>query len=423
MTALDLLTTLVGRSLVVSDGRDRYRLLDTLRAFARSRLADGAHGLDLGLAERRLAAWIRTVVIACDPYSHGPLPDAWPRVRLDLPSIRAALEWAFGPEGDRPTGARIVGALAGTLALSGEFAEASRWLTLAAGVDSDDETMATVLRGVAVVDLYQGRFDEALRAAERAHEHATRTGVEELVASCAITFGSAAWGLGELGRSSALLRDAAATFDRVGDVRGRGFALARLARTLSDLADPDAVETATAAVDDLEASQDDWVGVVALDHLAYALLATGDHRAAAVRAEQAITLAERIGSFSGHLGALSLLGRIRLAEGDLGAARDVQQRVVTAALRVRNLGAVTDGLDGLADVFIAAGQHALAAMAAGAADSMRRRSGVVVTRRRATRAEARLALLGAELGPEALDDRLRAGRSLTPLDALALAPS
>lgn len=406
-TALDVMSSLVDRSLVVSDGRDRYWLLDTLRAYARARLVE-ADDLDPGEALRRLGVWMHDAVVSVDP-----------SLKIEAPNIRAALEWAFGPGGDPKIGARIIGGMAGSLALTGDFAEADRWLAMAMDSDCDDETMARVLRGVAVIALYQGRYDESYAAARDAFERAQVSGNDRLVAVCGITFGSATWGVGDLGRSARLLRDAADYFDAQGDIRGRGLALARLARTLSDLDDRTSVETAIAAVDDLETAHDDWIRVVALDHLAYALLATGDHRAAVARAEQAVELAERIGSFSGHLAALTLLGRISLAEGALDDARSAHYRVVTAALRVSNVGAVVDGLEGLADVLMAAGRHEQAARVVGAAEAAGRRGGLSPSPHRTARRAARTDELDRVLGRHRAQEEQRLGRSAGPQDVLA----
>ena len=409
-TALDMMSSLVDRSLVVSDGRDGFRLLDTLRAYARGRLAGrDQSGSGVLEAERRLATWMAEFVVDVDP-----------SLVVDASNIRCALEWAFGPDGDPVIGARIIGSMAGSLALTGEFAEGDRWLTLAVNVDCDDETMARVLRGVAVIAMYQGQYDEASAAAESAYRRALASGIERLVAVCAITLGSAIWGVGEFDRSATHLRSAADFFDSAGDIRGRGLALARLARTLSDLGDADAVEIAAAAIDDLEACHDDWITVVALDHLAYALLADGDLRAAAVRAEQAIELAERIGSFSGHLAAMTLLARIRLADGALDEARVVQRRIVSAALRVRNFGAVADGLEGFADVLIAAGNHVQAANVLGAAEAARDKARVSSSTNLSIRRGARMKEVQRVLGPDRAETERRSGRRIGPLEAFTL---
>jgi predicted ATPase/DNA-binding SARP family transcriptional activator len=422
LAALDILDVLVERSLVVSDGNDRFRQLDTLREFSRSALERGdPSGRLRNAAQRRLAIWVRDLAVACDPYSHGPLPSLWPRLREEAANIRATLDWTFGPDGDPRIGARTVGAIGGALALAGDFADAARWLADAQDADLDDETAATVLRGVAVIEMYQGRFANALAAAERSHRHARATGVRPLWASCAITYGSAAWGVEQLARSEQLLREAADDFDTVGDVRGRGFALARLARTLADLGDESAVSVASAAVDDLETADDDWVRVVALDHLAYTLLVAGDHRAAAVRAAEAVRLGEQIGSHSGRLAALGLLGRIRWSAGELDEALEIQTNAVQSAMQIHNLGAVADGLDGIADVLIAKRRDREAALAIGAAEAVRRRAAVVETSRRTARHRTRIEHLTERLGSARVERHLLDGAALPPPEIITLA--
>jgi predicted ATPase/DNA-binding SARP family transcriptional activator len=425
--ALDLLAGLVDRSLVVSCGGDRYRLLDTLRAYALGRLSDGPEPA-LESVRRRHAEWFLALAVSADPHAHGPLPDGWPRLRAEAANLRAALTWAFGPTGDPAIGARMVGAVAGSLVLEGATAELDTWLARADAAGGDHVTRATVLRGIAVVALYQARFDAALVAAEAGVASAEATGDDVLVASCLLAMGSAQWGTGDLDRSVALLRRAAGLFDRAGDVRGRGFALARLARSLTDLNDPAAVETATAAVDDLEASREDWMGVVALDHLAYALLADGDLEAADARAEQAVALADRIGSSSGRLAALGLLGRIRLAGGHLPAAAAAHVEAVSLAVRIRNPGSVVDNLRSLAEVRRRDGAPGDAALLLGCADAVGQRSAPPGTGRRAAAATHGDRVRdrdrdelgdGEPINGADLDEAVAAGRRLAPLDAIA----
>lgn len=420
LTALDLIDVLVERSLVVTDGDDRFWLLDTLREFARSTMTErDPSGEQRTDAQRRLARWVRDLTVAGDPYSHGPLPSQWPRLRAEAAMIRAALDWAFAPGGGALIGARIAGAIAGALALAGDFADAARWLASAQSVDLDDETAATVWRGVAVIEMYQGRFVTAVAAARRGYEHAEATGSTALSASCAIAYGSAAWGVGDLLVSRDLLRRAAEAFDEVGDVRGRGFALSRLARTASDLGDPSAARLAIAAVDDLETAHDDWVRVVALDHLAYALLAAGDHRAAAARAVEAAELGERIGSFSGRLAALATLGRVRREAGELAEALRVHGAAVRLALQIHNLGAIVNGLLDIADVWVARRRYREAALAAGAARSAARRAtGADTPPSRHTELVDRL---GVALDATELDRALTTGATLRPAEILDLA--
>jgi predicted ATPase/DNA-binding SARP family transcriptional activator len=416
---LDVVAGLVDRSLVVAGGHDRYHLLDTLQAFADERLrAETDPRWSAGAVRRRHAEWFAALAIECDPHAHGPLPKGWPRLRADAANLRAALRWAFGPDGDPALGARMVGALAGSMCLDGAFAEADEWLERARPAAADDVTAAALDRGTAVVALYQGRYDECVAASRRSVTHAEATGDPVLIASCALPLGSALWGAGALDESIAVLRAAAERFDAAGDVRGRGFALARLARSLADAGDPTAVETAIAAVDDLESSSDDWMTVGALDHLAYALLLAGDVDAARDRAEAAGELAERIGSYSGHLSALTLIGRAHLASGDTTGATAAHVQAVERAGRVGNAGMVIENLDALADVAAASDEPALAASLAAAAQAGRDRSGTPGRAAGVAARTRRLEVLGAALGDDALAAASAAGAGWEPAEAL-----
>lgn len=123
---IDLLSQLVARSLLIAyTGADamRYRLLETTHAYAHEKLLEAEETDEL---RRRHAEYY------CKLFSRAPddflrLTDA--RLREiyapELEHVRAALDWAFGPEGDRALGVSLAGAsgpLWGTLGLFGEGA-------------------------------------------------------------------------------------------------------------------------------------------------------------------------------------------------------------------------------------------------------------------------------------------------------------
>lgn len=104
---LDLLTALVDKSLVIAEvsGREpRYRLLETTRQYALEKLAasdepwcrraHAAHFVEM--CERAEAEWPTTPTAA------------WLELYgSDTDNLRAALEWAFGPDGDKALGLRL----------------------------------------------------------------------------------------------------------------------------------------------------------------------------------------------------------------------------------------------------------------------------------------------------------------------------
>ena len=117
---LDSLISLVGKSLVAEeegpDQTSRYRLLETMRAYARQHLAAGA----LGLLQRRHAEHYAAFAERAGLELAGPAQLEWqPRIRAERDNLQAAVAWALAGGGqDRPLAFRIVAALAGLAAIS-----------------------------------------------------------------------------------------------------------------------------------------------------------------------------------------------------------------------------------------------------------------------------------------------------------------
>lgn len=108
---LDLLTQLVNKSLVIPD-RDkdqetRYRMLETIRQYAREKLFEAGHGDHV--RERHLDYFLQLVERA-EPELRGPNQSLWlNRLEWEVDNIRGALEWAV--EDKSEIGMRIASAL------------------------------------------------------------------------------------------------------------------------------------------------------------------------------------------------------------------------------------------------------------------------------------------------------------------------
>ena len=115
---LDSLTGLVGKSLVAEEEgpgqTSRYRLLETMRAYARQHLAAG----ELGRLQLRHAEYYAVFAERAGPELAGPAQLEWQRrILAERDNLQAAVTWALASGGQaRPLAFRIVAALA-TLAL------------------------------------------------------------------------------------------------------------------------------------------------------------------------------------------------------------------------------------------------------------------------------------------------------------------
>ena len=127
--ALDLLASLVDKSLVVSDPRSRtarYRILETLRQYGHDRLAADRR---LEAARRRQAEWCLTLAEQASAQLYGPATaDALDRlVDVELDNVRAAMAWAIDA-GDAQLAARLGIAYARPMWERGHQREGKTWL-------------------------------------------------------------------------------------------------------------------------------------------------------------------------------------------------------------------------------------------------------------------------------------------------------
>ena len=162
---LELLTAMVDRSLVVVDGDDSFRMLDSLRAFTQDRLRQRPGEPDA--TRRRLASRLVAYCKSMVPYMRGPDQEAAAAaVRADGPDLRATLEWSF-MLGDPSSGARLAVSLIWFWAHDGTNAEAVRWLRRALQApDIDDRTRARLLAGIAAHATEEGDLATGRRAGE-----------------------------------------------------------------------------------------------------------------------------------------------------------------------------------------------------------------------------------------------------------------
>jgi predicted ATPase/class 3 adenylate cyclase len=104
---LDLLTSLVDKSLVQAEthrGEARYRLLETVRQYARDRLVEASEEVDVRTRHR---AWYVALAERADREPRGPRQRIW----RDHDNLRAALVWGKEDPGGAEATLRLVGAL------------------------------------------------------------------------------------------------------------------------------------------------------------------------------------------------------------------------------------------------------------------------------------------------------------------------
>lgn len=142
---LDLLSQLVDKSLVIplddADGTTaRYRMLETIRQYARDKLHEA--GLGLSVRDQHLAYYMLLAEEA-EPYLRGGDQVAWlDRLDSELDNLRLALEWSLPRRVE--AGLRLAGALLWFWHIRGHGSEGSEWLRqlLEAALNQSEATVA-----------------------------------------------------------------------------------------------------------------------------------------------------------------------------------------------------------------------------------------------------------------------------------------
>ena len=169
---LDSVTGLVGKSLVAEEQgpgqTSRYRLLETIRAYARPHLAAG----ELGRLQLRHAEYYAAFAEQAGPELAGPAQLEWQRrILAERDNLQAAVTWALASGGQaRPPAFRIVAALA-VLALGLMLRGTVRgWAEACAAQigECPPELRAPVLAAAAGSALFAGDLPLAQRRAEDA---------------------------------------------------------------------------------------------------------------------------------------------------------------------------------------------------------------------------------------------------------------
>ena len=132
--ALESLSQLVNKSLVVLDDQGRYaryRLLETIRRYAQEKLTEMG---ERESACQRLLEWCTDLAETANPHLGGPQEDLWlERMESEIDNLRAALGWALGSQKSEEA-LRLAAALGRFWGMRGHLTEGREWLRQALAV-------------------------------------------------------------------------------------------------------------------------------------------------------------------------------------------------------------------------------------------------------------------------------------------------
>lgn len=392
---LDALAGLVDHSVLTTvrmpDGSHRLTMLDSVREYGRSRLAE--RGRTALVQGRHLAWWVRFARRACERW-HGPgQAELITAVRAELTHLRRAVEYGLAESTD-PAAARAALDLVADLwwhcVAAGSLDEGRRWTTRALERTADpsrgrapDRSRTRVLWMRAYLDAICGDMRAALRGAGTAASRARRSGDTGALAWSLLVLGLVRLLRGETEGAVALAERSLERFRTTGDHEGLQYAHNQLGTAYGQ---------------------------------------AGDTGRALAHLTEALEVARRTGE-EWHRGyVLWSLSVVRLDRGETGAAREVLAEALTGRHRFPGRRCPAMLLDAVVRCALAEGRPpreaavlhaATAAIWPGGAESLLFAFRAVVDRREESRAALRDAL-----GGEALAAAEAEGAALTSVEAM-----
>ena len=385
---LDLLTHLVDKSLLTPEegvgGTARYRLLETLREYGRSRLAES------GTQERcmeRHARYFAKLADEAAPELTGPDQSRWLEVlEGDHDNLRRAIDWGIGSGAnvERPAVALgIAASLWRFWLVRGYFSEGRRRLASALALPSekvDPRVRAKALRGAAVLARAQSDYERARALVEESIAAARSDGDKAGLAESLQELGNIADGQGDHAAARKQYEESLALRRELGDRRGLAGLLHNLGvvtQAQGDLAHARELYTESLAIN-RELGNEAWEAA-ALNALASVALEQEDYASTRTFQEQSLAIHKRLRDKWGIAYTLHELGRVAIRTGELEAAK----RMLADAIRLfRELGdsvGVAETLEYFAALASEEARDEKAMLLAGAAAALRETLGAPPT--------------------------------------------
>lgn len=235
---LDLLASLTDKSLVsaeTSSRSERYRLLESLRAYAWEKLDAGTNAQQL--ARRHADCYGRTAQAA--DQSYGTKPDSvWlESTEPDVDNFRTTLEWSFGAGENAALGGVVAGCLERLWREGGLEAEGRKWIGIAQAQCDEakyPQVAARLWRALAWLTSGKRSYEAAQRACDLYERLGDGRGL-------ALSLHVLAWGLchvGEYGQAEIANDRALGWFKEHADKRNIAACLRQQANILEACGDP-----------------------------------------------------------------------------------------------------------------------------------------------------------------------------------------
>jgi len=322
---LDLLSRLVHKSLVTRERRPhaaRYRLLETIKQYARERLVESGDGPAVRTLHRD---WFLALAEEAEPELwQGARQTEWiETLALEQDNLRAALEWSASDTSPDSL-ARLGRALLRFWYMRAQAGEGRRWLAkaLERSEDLSPSLHAHVIDAAGLLAYAQHDHKQARSLEEEALAIMRDLGDDVGIARALNVLGNVLMSLSDIEGARALYEEGLAIRERLGDKRGAAALLANLANVAHSLGDLSRVrefhERALGINREVGDRYNEAMTLLVRGELS---LQEGEYSDAKPHFEKALSIGRELGARQIVGPSLGFLGGLALTEGDYAAAR------------------------------------------------------------------------------------------------------
>jgi predicted ATPase/class 3 adenylate cyclase len=371
---LDLLTSLTEKSLVVVEqqAEARYRLLETVRQYARDRLLESGDG---AAARGQHTNWYLALAERAEPELHGEhQATCLERLQVEYDNLRAALEWSLAGETGVEPALRLAVAMGLFWRTRGHLGEGRMWVARAldAAGNAFPELRGPLLVHAATLAMGQSDAAAVRSCCEASLGICRATGDQRAIATSLALLGVVADEEGDYASARSLYEQSLVLRQEVGSREEIAFALSNLGRVAMKQGDLPAArsqfESALAIAREMRHSAREASWLISLGHVARF---EGNYAEARARYEEGLTLARGLGARGAVGSGILNLGLLLVKQGDYPAARAALEEGLRIWPEVGNKTFTVRCLEGMAQLAWAQGAPRRGARLFGAAEGQR----------------------------------------------------
>ena len=418
--ALDLLTSLADKSLIVTEIEEqhtRYRLLETVRQYARDRLGESGEG---GSVRLRHQAFFVALAEEAELQLRGPQGAMWlDRLDREHDNLRAALD------GDNKEAAlQVAGALYRFWYVRGYYTEGRNWLahTLSLASAECAPARAKALNAGGVLAFCQGDSAVAQSLHEQGLALYQKLGDKEGLAVTFNNLGNVAFRQGDYAAAQGLYAQSLVLSQELGNKINTANAFGSLAYIAQEQGDYAVAHVLLTKSQALFRESGDKEGIATtLGNLGLLAYVQDDYVAAQGLNEQCLLLSHEVGNKVGIANSLNNLSNVSRERGDYTAAQEQNKQSLALHQEMGNQRGTIEVLESFAALALAQAQPERAAQMWGAAEAFREAIGSPLPPSERARYDRQVAQARAAAGEEVFAAAWEQGRAMSLEQAIQYA--